>query len=123
MYCVVCINLPVPVCRSKHTAVQCFYTGSERPALPACPAAAARPPAGSTAVCRIREEDCGYMVARMKQGWPAHTAGGGPASRCPWPARSGPGPAEDLRRKKRLLGLDNKYYQYLFILIDNIFRI
>lgn len=79
--------------------MQCFYTGSEHPALPVCPGAAAPRPVGSTVACRTPEVDCGCTAARLKQGWPAHTAGGGPASRCPSPAGSGPGCTEDLRNR------------------------
>lgn len=95
--CVDCLCPPVPVCRSRRTDVQCFYTGSGRPALPVCPAAAAPRPAGSTEVCRTPVEDCGYTEARMMQGLLSRTASGGPASRCPWPAGSGPDCTEDLR--------------------------
>ena len=103
-----CICLPVPVCRSRRIDVQCFYTGSEHPALPVCPAAAPPRPAGSKVVCHTPEEDCGYMAASLKQGWPAHTAGGGPASRCPWPVGSGPGCTEDLRQRSYIQLQDNK---------------
>lgn len=79
--------------------MQCFYTGSGRPAPPACPAAAAPRPAGSTEVCRTPVVDCGCMGARVTLDWPSRTAGAGPALHCPWPARSGPGCTEDLRRR------------------------
>lgn len=62
-----------------------------------CPVGAAHPLAGSTEVCHILEEDCGCMVARRKQGWLAHIAGGGPASHSPWPAGSDPGYTKDLQ--------------------------
>ncbi len=113
--CVQCIYLPAPVYRSKRTGVQCFYTGSGCPALPVCPAAAAPRPAGRTAVCHTPEEDCGCTAARVKQGWHAHTAGGRPVSRCPWPVGSCPGCTEDLRhggysqsRDRTLLWVDWK---------------
>lgn len=88
---------PESVCKSKRIVERCFCTGSGHPALPACHAAAARPAAGRREACRIPEGGCGCRGARRRPARPAHTAGGGPGSRCPSPAESGPGCTEDLR--------------------------
>lgn len=105
--CVIYIGIypPAPVCRSRRTGVQCFYTDSGRPAPPAFPAAAAPRPAGSTEVCHTPAVDCGCTGARATRGMPFRTAGGGPALRCPWPAGSGPGRTKDLRRRSCMLVL------------------
>ena len=91
------VCLPGAVCRSKHTALQCFYTGSEHHVLPVFLAAAALPPVGRREVCHTPEEDCGCTAARTIQGWLFHTTGAKRALHCPWPEGSCPGCTKDLK--------------------------